>query len=467
SCGMSDGTATVVATGGTGSYTYSWDDASTQTTATATGLGQGNYNVEVVSGACNVSSSVAVDEIGAPTVTVIADETNICNGSSTTLTASGATSYVWSPATGLSGTTGDLVTATPTVNTTYNVTGTTGGCSSSASVTISVTDNTVITSQPVGTTLCEGEAYTLSVSATGSNLNYQWQLDGTNIGTNNSDYVISSATISSAGAYVCIVSGDCGSVTSSSVDVLVNLATAISTQPTDQTICEGEDVSFTVVASGVNLTYQWVKDGVNVGTNANSYDITGATSANAGNYSCIVTGTCGSVTSSVVTLTVNPLPTSSFTIDSSSEPIIAFTNTSTNADSYSWDFGDGGSATVTDPTYEYASNATYTVVLEATNACGTVSSQQTVTITNIGLVALGKEGISIYPNPVDQTLNINLPDVNVEMALVSIDGKVLKRFKSENRKHIELPMEDLAAGTYSLVITMPDKQVETVKIVKK
>lgn len=66
----------------------------------------------------------------------------ICLGQSTTLTASGASTYIWSPATGLSSTTGTNVTANPTTTTTYTVTGTdVNGCSATSSVPVTVDPN--------------------------------------------------------------------------------------------------------------------------------------------------------------------------------------------------------------------------------------------------------------------------------------------------------------------------------------
>jgi hypothetical protein len=59
-------------------------------------------------------------------------------GSNATLTASGGTTYTWSPAATLSASTGVSVTSTPTTTTTYTVTGTSLGCSSTATVTVSV-----------------------------------------------------------------------------------------------------------------------------------------------------------------------------------------------------------------------------------------------------------------------------------------------------------------------------------------
>jgi uncharacterized protein YjdB len=85
----------------------------------------------------------------------------VCNGSSTTLTASGASTYSWAPAAGLSSTTGANVTASPTTLTNYTVTGTTNGCSASAIYTVSVNPVPAITL---------GTHPTVSISATGADL---------------------------------------------------------------------------------------------------------------------------------------------------------------------------------------------------------------------------------------------------------------------------------------------------------
>ncbi|MEQ9007204.1 MAG: PKD domain-containing protein, partial [Ekhidna sp.] len=57
-----------------------------------------------------------------------------------------------------------------------------------------------------------------------------------------------------------------------------------------------------------------------------------------------------------------------------------FMNESINASSFEWDFGDGNKSTDKSPTYTYASTGVYNVVLTATNASGSVTSSETITV---------------------------------------------------------------------------------------
>lgn len=94
----------------------------------------------VIGGGCSEldSAEVTITVNPTPVVSVTAVTNPICNGSSTNLTASGAGSFVWSPGTGLSATTGPAVTANPTSTTTYNIAGTTGSCTGNTTIQIEV-----------------------------------------------------------------------------------------------------------------------------------------------------------------------------------------------------------------------------------------------------------------------------------------------------------------------------------------
>lgn len=104
----------------------------------------GTYTVSLIaSNSCgsNNSFSQQITVNALPDVSVVAANDKICAGASTTISASGANNYLWSPSTGLNTTSGNFVTASPTVTTTYIVTGfNSNGCSDSATVTITVED---------------------------------------------------------------------------------------------------------------------------------------------------------------------------------------------------------------------------------------------------------------------------------------------------------------------------------------
>lgn len=236
----------------------------------------------------------------------------ICPGGSATfsVTASGtALTYQWrKDGNPISGATG--VSYVATVAGTYDVviTNSCGGTTSTSAI-LTISSVAAITSQPISQTGCPGGSVTFSVSASGSNLTYQWRKGGINIaGATGSNIVLSSLTAADAGTYDVVVSSSCGSpVTSSAVTLTLNAATVINSQQSTQAVCVGSNASFSVNATGTGtLTYQWKKDGVNItGATSNTYTIASTVLADAGNYTVTVTSDCGSVTSSPAALTVN------------------------------------------------------------------------------------------------------------------------------------------------------------------
>jgi len=100
-----------------------------------------------------------------PTITINPSAPTICSGQGgVTLTASGASTYTWSPGTGLSATTGATVTATPTTTTTYTVTGTaSNGCTNTQTVTVTVNPTPMPTITPTTPRVCPNGVVALSV----------------------------------------------------------------------------------------------------------------------------------------------------------------------------------------------------------------------------------------------------------------------------------------------------------------
>jgi hypothetical protein len=142
----------------------------TTTAATTSGYYRANF---VGSAPCaNVASDAGQLLINTPNVAINASSTAFClpSGNAITLTASGASTYTWSPATGLSDTTSAQVFCSPTATTTYTVTGVdASGCSKTAQVTITVGSDLTATATASPAVLCSGSNSQLDVAVTEAN----------------------------------------------------------------------------------------------------------------------------------------------------------------------------------------------------------------------------------------------------------------------------------------------------------
>ncbi|MBL7913008.1 MAG: T9SS type A sorting domain-containing protein [Bacteroidia bacterium] len=101
-----------------------------------------------------------------PTVSAVASSTSICFPTTSTvnLTASGATSYTWSPAASLSSSVGAAVVASPTANTIYSIVGSfTTGCSGNGTVVVSANPNPSLTA--TSATVCASNSVAISVAS--------------------------------------------------------------------------------------------------------------------------------------------------------------------------------------------------------------------------------------------------------------------------------------------------------------
>jgi len=132
-CGP-NGTATVTASGGSGTYSCSWSTTPPQTTQTATGLAAGTYYVTVSDGSCSAVDTATVIDIGGPTLTT-SGTTDYCNqgvGSATVVATGGTGTYTYTWDNG-----GNTATINGLVAGTYSVTVSDGGpCPSVATYTV-------------------------------------------------------------------------------------------------------------------------------------------------------------------------------------------------------------------------------------------------------------------------------------------------------------------------------------------
>jgi hypothetical protein len=335
------------------------------------------------------SNSVTLTVISAPTITRQPTSTRIVAGQTATLEviASGsAATYQWHSSAGpLAGQTQSTY-STSTPGSYYVVVANRAGTVTSETATVSVIAAPTIVTQPASATVPQGGTHTFTVVASGEGLRYQWRNAAGDIaGANAASYVAREA-----GVYRVIVSNEAGSTPSNEATLSFEAPPTplpTITQPQSATIDEGGSHTFTVVATGTDLRYQWRNAaGPIAGAVLTSY-----TTGTAGSYSVTVTsGANGpSVTSSAATLTVRPAPPSAPTI--TTQPLSAtideggrhtFTVVANGTDlRYQWRNAAGPIAGAVAASYLTGTAGTYTVtVTSGANGPAVTSAAATLTV---------------------------------------------------------------------------------------
>ena len=238
------------------------------------------------------------------TATASASPNTICSGGSSTLNvvASGGTTYTYSWASSPAGftSTAQNPTISPTANTTYTVTVTSGSNTATSSVFVTVNPNLPaninLTANPSGA-ICAGISVTFTANPTngGSTPIYQWKVNSSNVGANSSSYT--SSTLANGNTVTCVLTSNATCVSGSPV---TSNAITMSVNPLPQTpiISEvGSDLQ-----SNITTGNHWYYNNVII-TGAISQVYTPTVT---GNYYSIVTdgNGCISDTSNVIYIVI-------------------------------------------------------------------------------------------------------------------------------------------------------------------
>ncbi len=350
-------------------------------------------------------------------------------------------------------------------------------CATANPATSNTLTMTVSTSLPVSLNvsgsnpICDGESviYTATPTNGGATPNYEWFVNGISVQTGTNDTYTSSGFIDND-IISCVItsSASCATgnpATSNSIiiNVNANLPVNVNIMADVNPICADDNVIFTAnpLNGGTTPVYQWQVNGSDVGTNSSTYSST--TLSNGDFVSCILTSseTCiaGSPASSNnIIMNVDDVPVADFTyVDN--ELIVSFTNTSVDATTYMWYFGDGNSTNMPDPTHVYPGVGLYTVMLIASNNCGsdTTTIDINIIIDNIKDINLNNS-LSIFPNPTTGELNIvfeTYNNTNINLEIHSILGKLItnRTIKNAFGKYNEVfDMSIYDKGIYLLII---------------
>jgi gliding motility-associated-like protein len=328
----------------------------------------------------------------------ITGDTSICLFDSTTLIASGATTYAWAPALGLNSTTGNIVIAHPYVNTTYTITGTdsVSGCKSSTTVTVLINSGSLAAFNT--TKVCNGAATFFtdsSITASGTINTWTWDFgDGSPVNTTQG--VTGGHIYSTPGSYnatlIVSINGSCADTVTKSVVVYFNPIAGF----TYNNVCLEDTVHFTNTSSVDNSasisSYLWefgdggptstLQDPNHFYTIPGTYSVSLITSTN--------NGCKDSIVKSVV---VHPLPVPQFSTTNVCDGIpVQFTDLSSilpsdTIQSWTWNFGDNSSLSAgQSTTHLYSAIGIYIVKL--------------VNVSNFGCIDSISKTITVNPNPV-------------------------------------------------------------------
>jgi hypothetical protein len=256
---------------------------------------------------------------------------------------------------------------------------------------ISILPIPVITSNPPPLdTACIGTSKTLSIGVQSDEnfLTFQWSRNNTPIpGANSKTYIINSVNANSAGSYTCAVNG-CSQVISTIAQLVVAEQTTIITQPIAINGCKNTATQLTIAANGMNLIYQWNKNGNPIpNSNRASFSFSSLQTDDAGTYTCIVKGYCGTPitsASAIVSIIPSPVATLSFsndtTICAGKEFRIKASGTGGTITSYVWK-KNGTTLTTTDSVLVISSLASadagmYSVAVR--NSCNELSPEKSI-----------------------------------------------------------------------------------------
>lgn len=147
---------------------------------------------------------------------------------------------------------------------------------------------------------------------------------------------------------------------------------------------------------------------------------------------------------------------------------VFFQNLSTNATTFSWDFGDPGSgasntSTEEYPTHIFAADGVYTVQLTASNASFTDTYSFVIIIGNLAVTQNDSiDDLAVYPNPFSNQLHFNLEMNTADFWLADLKGQRIFEGKDIQQQDFS----SLEPGTYLLTIRK-ERQIKTVKVIKR
>jgi hypothetical protein len=513
SCSGTSVTFAVQAAGAGLTYQWRKDGVNLNESATATGTksnlltlssitaaSAGQYTC-VVTGACGsaVTSAAAPLIVStAPQITTQPTSQSVCAGQTVnfSVAASGSSlTYVWRRGSTIITNGGKFSGATTATLTITNVAAGEEGAytctisnpcgadliTTAAQLTVGAVAS--ITAKSADVTTCTDQVVSMNVTATGSQLTYQWKRNGTVItnnarisGATSAQLIINKALPEDAGNYTCDVTASCGSTqVSGIVRVTIQDAVAITSQPAAQVVCNSAESLFSVSVSGTVQSYRWKRNGVNLN---NSTRITGATSANltirntsqqdAGLYTCEIVTACGTLITQSARLDVNPAPDLVLITPVSCDPFItewsSIVQDNNNVFGQYFIFEKGSSTPL--PGLGSATKAGLYIIVKTNGVCAdSVEWENTCVITGLERMT---EGFTLYPNPAADRVVIDYPAIQ-RILVYDSKGALLETFTFlPSDQEFSMDVSAWTEGLYQLIgFTRDDRMINAKLVIRR
>jgi serine protease len=228
------------------------------------------------------------------------------------------------------------------------------------------------------------------------------------------------------------------------------------------TLCDGQSVTLSVADAD---SYQWSN-----GAKTKTIEV-----KSTGDYYVVVKNNSLNcqLTSKTISVKVNPNPTAKFTSPTSVGILatVQFTDQSTNAAAWLWDFGDGTTSNLQNPTHKYSNITNVTVKLTVKTGTGCANSVSNPISVVTGLEDQAIEKISVFPNPItSNTLIVEIPQEVKANSIQLINTMGQRVFEQEltataEKHNIQVPASSFPPGIY-IVKVKTSNGLTNIRVVK-
>lgn len=347
--------------------------------------------------------------------------------------------------------------------------------SNAAQLSISIVP--VIISKSPDLNVCVDQPVLMIIDVNGGSFTYQWKKNGIAItdgdgisGSKTPELIIAKSKSADSGNYTCEVSSDCGAPQISGIIRLT--VAAITTQPLDRKICDGDSVTFSVAANGTIISYQWKKSGANLinntivsGANAATLSIKNSTLVDQGLYTCEINTGCGNtIISSAVKLEINPRPDLQLLTVNCESFVPEWSSLVIDKNNVFGDYVlyEKGKPTPIPDLFSISGTGDYLIVKNNGVCSDTVEWNNICIITDVENTTYE---VSVSPNPSSGILMINHPSSVEKIRVFDLKGVSLINIDTVSGQQTLMDMTQYAAGVYHVAFYQSSNRIISHRII--